>query len=44
MYVDRMMCSRLEESILPPWHRGLPEVDEGSGLRNRGTTVPPAAA
>ena len=41
--VDKMMGSRLEEAILPPWHRGLPEIDTGADLEAWGTEVPATA-
>ena len=40
MCVDKMMGSHFEETIMPPYHRGIPELDEGSDLKEWGTVVP----
>ena len=37
MCVDAMMGTQFEEQIMPAYHRGIPELDPGSDVREWGT-------
>lgn len=40
MCVDKMMGSNFEEQIMPAYHRGIPEINEGADLKDWGRTAP----
>jgi len=42
MCVDKMMGSNFEEQIMPAYHRGIPEINEGADLKDWGRTAPAA--
>ena len=43
MCVDKMMGTQFEEQIMPPYHRGIPELDADSDAREWGAAPSPAA-